>query len=51
MKGDNFEVDKEAVRRALIGVTNPRTEALILMAALPDDDLPAIIAILRLLKV
>jgi hypothetical protein len=52
MKGKNFEVDKEALKRALIGVTDPRTEALILMGALPDDDLPAVIAMLRgLLKI
>ncbi len=52
MKGADFKVDKAALNRALIGVTNPRTEALILMGALPDDDLPAVISMLkRLLKV
>ena len=44
MKGKDFEMDKEALKRALIGVTSPRTEALILMGALPDDDLPAVIS-------
>jgi hypothetical protein len=47
MKGKAFEVDKAALKRALIGVTNLRTEALILMGALPDEDLPEIIRIVR----
>jgi hypothetical protein len=51
-KDDGFEVDREALKRALIGVTDPRTEALILMGALPDDDLQAVISMLRgLLKI
>jgi hypothetical protein len=47
MKNDDFKVDKEALRRALIGVSCQRTEALILMGALPEDDLEAVIGILR----
>jgi hypothetical protein len=30
-----------------VRATNPRTEALILMSAIPDDDLPEIIEVMR----
>ena len=41
------ESSREALREALVGVSSPRTEALILMSALPDEDLLEIIQIIR----
>ena len=41
------ESSREALREALVGTRSPRTEALILMSALPDEDLPKVIRIMR----
>ena len=38
---------RDALREALVGVTTPRTEALILMGALSDEDLLEIIQVMR----
>jgi hypothetical protein len=38
---------REALREALVGVSTPKVEALILLNALPVEDLPEIIQIMR----
>jgi hypothetical protein len=38
---------REALREALVGASSPKVEALILLNALPDEDLPEIIQVMR----